>query len=260
MEEKNRNQIHLHATLGKSFTPLAMALFHPYVEKATIYVDDKERGISFQQAIFAYSWGRSETMVAPEIQIVTVPKISESASNSLIEILGQLVENLNAKEYTITENDVLFFSGTAAHLLMLSEVLGFRRLLVVKLDEDTNRGKLVEIGTGEDLVLEHEVEFSLEEMVKLYGTSLGELEELAPKHNGKKFIQSIKLVGSQIHFTYNPKADFGPGGARRRFCLFVLECEGIFGRYGIRHITEDAMLNEWLKNTSHPYSLLGVNS
>ena len=167
---------------------------------------------------------------------------------------------MNAAEYTITENDVLFFSGTAAHLLMLSEVLGFRRLLTVKLDEDTNRGKLVEIGTGENLVLEHEIEFSLEEMVKLYGTSLEELEELAPKHNGKKFIQSIELVGSQIHFTYNPKADFGRGAARRRFCLFVLECEGIFGRYGIRHITKDDMLNEWLKNTSYPYSLLGVNS
>ena len=198
-------------------------------------------------------------MVAPEIQIVAVPKLSESASNSLIETLRQLVEDLNAAEYTMTENDVLFFSGTAAHLLILSEVLGFRRLLVVKLDEDTNIGKLVEIGNGEDLVLEHEIEFSLEEVVKLYGTSLNELEELAPKHNGKKFIQSIKLVGSEIHFTYNPKADFGPGGARRRFCLFVLECEDIFGRYGIRHITEDAMLNEWLKNTSHPYSLLGVD-
>ena len=237
-------------------------MIHQRVQNATLYTDDEEKARSFIRGFFKHL---STSNQGPEnhvnLDLKLIPKTSEHASKSLIESMVEFTDSLFEKqEPKESRKHILFFSGTPAHLLMLSEVVGFDGFMTLKYDKQSQQSRLYLVDESGSEGLEDIVDLSLEEILSLYGLTLEELYERAPKINRKPIVKSIELRGTEIHISYRSEMNFTKGGARRKFCKFVLECESTFGKYGIKHLTGDIMLNNWLRNTALPISLMEVDA
>jgi hypothetical protein len=262
MTQHEEEGIHLHAILGKSFTPLALALIHHRVQHATLYTDDGQRAQSFREAFSKLlSSNKQGSKKQLSLKLEMIPKISEHASRSLIQSMVEFAELLVEKQETKRiGKQVLFFSGTPVHLLMLNEVVGFNSFMTLKFDNRSQQSRLYLLDESGSEGLEDIVDLSLEDILSLYGLTLEELCNRVPKIKKTRIVKSIDLHGTEICFTYPREMNFTKGRDRRKFCQFVLECEDVFGKYGIKHLTEDIMLNNWLRNTSLPISLTEVGA
>ena len=252
--------LHLHAILGHSIIPLVNAILCDRFTAVTLYSDDENRTRKFIARVNKYIEKLKDNRLPINISIKPIPKISEYGENSdPVSMLDSLSSFLQKGKPIQTENNVLFFSGTAGHLLLFVEILEFKQFLSYEYESKEEDAYLILRNKDEETRIARGINFSTDDFLLLHGMTETELEELAPKYENEEkkivnLVKNVELRGSKLFFDYDSKQDYAKGGNRRRFCTFVLRCDEIFGKFTTTHLIEDEMLNNWLQNTSLPFS------
>ena len=242
--------LHLHAILGHSIIPLVNAILCDRFTDVTLYSDDQNRTRKFIARVNNYIEKLNDDRLPINISIKPIPEISEYGKNSdPVSMLDSLSSFLQKGNPSQTENTVLFFSGTAGHLLLFVEILEFKQFLSYEYVSKEEDAYLILRNKDGETRIAKGINFSTHDFLLLHGMTETELEELTPK-----YVENFELRGSKLFFQYDSKQDYTKGGNRRRFCTFVLRCDEIFGKFTTTHLIEDEMLNNWLQNTSLPFS------
>jgi len=220
------------------------------------------------KAILSYQWARvriytSDIMIEKtriicdklqedtqfEIDLVITPNLNRTKSlREFCYEFEKMFENIEP----VTDDVVLFYSGTMPQISLLISNVGYRSFMKYHSGRFTIRGS-VELTLAEPTINLFNF-FELQGYILEHNDDVTEIYRL----KGESLFKSKRI--SKIYLTKMGKLkirwrDFDTSGQRKKVVNDVVELTNLLGSHSIEHEVKDHVIEMWLKNINTPFEL-----